>query len=76
MRKLLSGLGAAAALAFLASAAQADCYEGHVSASAPSEEKVAMSTYDGAPPAVQEEKTDAAVPACPEGATDCTPSSE
>ena len=76
MRKLLTGLGAAAVLALLASATQADCFDGHVTASAPSEEKIAMSTYDGTPPVVEEEKADAEARACPAGAADCEPAGE
>jgi hypothetical protein len=76
MRKLLTGFAAVSALAFLASAAQADCFDGHVSASAPSEEKIAMSTNDGTQPTVEEEKAEAAATTCPEGATDCAPAGE
>jgi hypothetical protein len=75
MRTLLT---AAAALALMATAAQADCYGNHnVTASAEKpQEGVAMSTYDGAaaPPVVTEEAkpAEASVKPCEEG-EDCAP---
>jgi len=77
MRKLLTGLGVAASMALLASAAQAECFHGHnVTASVPSEpEVVAMSTTESTPPVVEEQAADAAAaPECPEG--DCAPAGE
>lgn len=77
MRKLLTGFAAASALALLATAAQAECFQGHVTAKAPSEEKVAMNTTVVTPATtVEVEKAAAeavAAPACPEGAADCPP---
>lgn len=73
MRTILTSLAATSALALFATAASAECYSGHkaVTASADqAQESVAMSTYDGTPPAVDTEaKAEAAaVPApCAEG---------
>jgi len=73
MRTTISTLAATSALALLATAASAECYSGHkaVSASADqAQESVAISTYDGTPPAIETEaKAEAtSVPApCAEG---------
>ncbi|MBA3516936.1 MAG: hypothetical protein H0T75_04680 [Rhizobiales bacterium] len=77
MRKLFTSLAAASTLALFVSAAQAECFGGHnvTASTAPIEESVAISTYDGSltPPAAEEEKTAfaAATPACEEGDKDC-----
>lgn len=79
MRKLLTGFAAASALALLATAAQAECYHGHVTAKAPSEETVAMNTTVATPAtAVEVAKAAeaATIPACPEGVADCTPAND
>ena len=79
MQKLLTGIAAAAALAFFASAAQADCSGHNVTASSERQEGVAMSTYDGAtvPPVAKVEKTaEATVPVCAEGDKDCAAATE
>ncbi len=78
MRKLLTGLGFAASMALLATAAQAECFHGHdVTASVPSEpEVVAMSTTESQPPIVEEQADSAAASECPEGATDCPPADQ
>jgi hypothetical protein len=74
MKKLLT---AAAALALMATAAQADCYGGHdVTASAEKpQEGVAMSTYDGttAPPVATDEAkpAKASTTACEPGDEGC-----
>jgi hypothetical protein len=79
MRKLLT---AAAALALMASAAQAECYGDHnvTASSEKPQQGVAMSTYDGANAPVvltDEEKTaEAAKPVCAEGDKDCAPAEE
>ena len=78
MRKLLT---AAAALALMASAAQAECYGDHnvTASSEKPQQGVALSTYDGAnaPVLTDEEKTaEAAKPACAEGDKDCAPAEE
>jgi hypothetical protein len=78
MRKLLT---AAAALALMASAAQAECYGDHdvTASSEKPQQGVAMSTYDGAnaPVLTDEEKTaEAAKPVCAEGDKDCAPAEE
>jgi hypothetical protein len=78
MTKLLT---AAAALALMATAAQADCYGNHnVTASAEKpREGVAMSTYDGAtaPPAVTDEAKPAEASATPcEEGEDCAAQDE
>ena len=76
MRKLLTGLAAAAALGLIGSAAQADCFQGHVSASAPSEETVAMSTREAPAPIVEAPTAEkASASDCPEGAT-CAPAEQ
>jgi hypothetical protein len=73
MRTILTTLAATSALALFATAANADCYPGHkaVSASADqAQESVAVSTYDGTPPALETETKaePAKVPApCAEG---------
>jgi hypothetical protein len=84
MQKLLTSLAAASVLAFLASAAQADCSGDHnVTASADQGQRaVAMSTHDGALPPPQITEDDdatteaAATPVCAEGEKDCVPASE
>ncbi len=82
MRKLFTSIAATSALALFASAAQAECFGGHnvTASTAPTEETVAMSTYDGSltPPAAEEEKTAVAVasPACEEGDKDCAPATK
>jgi hypothetical protein len=78
MRKLLT---AAAALALMASAAQAECYGDHnvTASSEKPQQSVAVSTYDGAntPVLTDEEKTaEAAKPVCAEGDKDCAPAEE
>jgi hypothetical protein len=83
MQKLLTGLTAVLAAAFLASAAQAcDFHKEHVVMSGDEPQQgVAMSTYDGTalPPVVDEaeQKAEAAkAPACADGDEDCEPASE
>ncbi len=73
MRKVLTGLGVAASIALLASAAQAECFDGHtVTARVPREPEVVAMSTEGTQPAVEEPAADAAAAAeCPEGATDC-----
>lgn len=77
MHKLLTALAAASALALYATAAQAECPGNHnvTASTAPSQEAVSMSTYDGAPPqpVVQDEaaSAEAATPVCAEGDKDC-----
>jgi hypothetical protein len=80
MNKLVTGLAATAALAFMASAGQAcSFHETHVTASIDKvDEAVSMSTHDGAiaPLIVDETAETAAAVACPEGVTDCVPAGE
>ena len=58
MRTILTGLAVTSALAMFATAANAECYSGHkaVTASADqAQESIAISTYDGTPPAIETE---------------------
>ena len=73
MRTILTSLAATSALAIFATAASAECYSGHKAVTASADQaqvSVAMSTYDGTPPAIETEaKAEAtSVPApCAEG---------
>jgi ABC-type sugar transport system substrate-binding protein len=77
MRKAVTTITAAAALALFASGAFADCSSNHnVTASKDSQQTIAMSTYDGPvlQPTVKAPKDEAkaAVPkVCAEGEKDC-----
>lgn len=82
MRLLISSLASATVLAFIASAASAQCIGSHkqVTASKADEKVVAMSTADKPVPAVRstERKAAAVVVAqtCSEGEKDCLPATE
>jgi hypothetical protein len=73
MRTFLTTLAATSALALFATAASAECYSGHkaVTASADqAQQSVAVSTYDGTPPALETEAKGEATPVtapCAEG---------
>ncbi len=56
MRTILTTLAATSALALFATAANAECYSGHKAVSAnadQAQERIAISTYDGTPPALE-----------------------
>lgn len=76
MKKLLGSLAATAALALFASSAQAECsfHNKQVMASAPAQESVAVSTYDGPAPIVVEDETVQAATDCTADQKDCVPS--
>lgn len=78
MQRFLTSLAATAALTMFVSAAQAECgfHNKQVTASATTEEGVAMSTYDGpAPLPILEEETAQAATECPVG-EECAPANE
>jgi hypothetical protein len=78
MRKPLLILGSAVCAGILSSSALAACFDGHVTASKPSEQEVAMSTHEGSTATIAtEQKADTqAATACAEGDKDCTPAKE
>jgi hypothetical protein len=58
MRTILTSLAATSLLALSATAASAECYSGHKAVTASADQaqvSVAMSTYDGIPPAIETE---------------------
>jgi hypothetical protein len=78
MQKLLAGLATAAALALFVSSAQAECafHNKQVTASAESQESVALSTYDGPAPIVVEDEIVQAATECTADQKDCVLSDE
>lgn len=82
MRRMISSLATATALAFVASAASAQCIGSHkqVTASKADEKVVVMSKADDPAPVRSSERKEAApvvvAQTCPEGEKDCLPATE
>ena len=80
MQKLLTGIVAAAAVTFAASAAIAcDLHDARTASTPPAPDVVAMSTHDGTPPVIVETETPAepaATSECADGDENCSTESE